>query len=105
MYLVRTKSGDKIVESANEVKRINKNEVVKVYSLSEVGYDSIISDSDIRDCIYNCLKGNQKSKEDVLDFVSGKLGVKKSEVSKAITAMKKEKIIYTVAEFGWIGID
>lgn len=105
MYLVRTKSGDKILETANEVKNINKSEIIQMYSLSEVEYDSIISNSDIRDCIYSCLKGDQKLKEDVLDFVSGTLDVKKSEVSKVITAMKKEKIIYTVADFGWIGID
>lgn len=105
MYLVRTKSGDKILETANEVKNINKSEIIQMYSLSEVEYDSIISDNDIMDCIYNCLKGDQKSKEDVLDFVSGTLDVKKSEVSKVITAMKKEKIIYTVADFGWIGIN
>ena len=105
MYLVRTNNGDKYLDSANEVKKINKNEIIGIYTLVEVSYDSLVSTSDIRDCIYNYLKGEQMCKEDVLEYVSEKLNVKKNEVSKVITTMKKEKIIYVVEEFGWLGID
>ena len=105
MYLVKTTNGDKIVESANEVKDINRNEVIEVFELIKMEYDSIISTSDIRDCIYSYLKNDQKSKEDVLGYVSKKLDAKKSEISKVITAMKKEKTIYVVEFDGYLGIN
>lgn len=105
MYLVRTYNGDKVVETANEVKDLDKNKIVKIYSLSEVDYDSLVSTSDIRDCVYDYLKGKQIAKEVVIDYVSERLNIKKNDVSKVITAMKKEKIIYVVEDFGWLGID
>lgn len=105
MYLVRTINGDKILESANEVKNIDKKDIVKIYSLSETDYDSLVSTADIRDCIYHYVKGDQIDKETVVNYVSETLGIRKSDVSKVITAMKKEKIIYVVRDMGWIGID
>lgn len=105
MYLVKMNDGDKIMETANEVKALDKNKIVKIYSLTEVDYNSVVSTSDIRDCIYNYLKGEQMEKDVIVDYVSKTLDVKKNEVSKVITAMKKEKIIYVVEEFGWLGID
>lgn len=105
MYLVKTSSGDKFLNSVNEIKNINKNEIIGIYTLVEVNYDSLVSTSDIRDCIYDYLKGHQKYKEDILEYVSMKLDVKKKDVSKVITSMKKEKIIYVVEEDGWLGID
>ena len=105
MYLVKTSSGYKFLNSANEVKSINKNNIIGVYTLVEVDYDSLISTSDIRDCIYSYLKGKQMPKEKILEYVSKKLGVKKNEVSKVVTAMKKENVIYIVEDDGWLGID
>lgn len=105
MYLVRMNDGDKMIETANGVKSLDKNKIIKIYSLTEVDYDLLVSTSDIRDCIYNYLKGNQEDKETIIDYVSEVLGVKKNEVSKVITAMKKDKIIYVVEEFGWLGIN
>ena len=49
MYLVRTKQGDKFVESADDVKHINKNDVLEVFMLEKLDYDSIASTSEIRD--------------------------------------------------------
>lgn len=105
MYLVRTKTEDSIVNTVNEVKEFDKKEISKIYSLTEVDYNELVSTSDIRDCVYDYLKGDQKPKEDILEYVSEKLSVKKNEVSKIITAMKKEKIIYVVSDFGWLGIN
>lgn len=105
MYLVKTKNGDKILNSTNDIKNINKNDIIEIYFLTKVEYDSLVSTSDIRDCIYNFLKGHQIDKDEVLEYVSEKLDVKKNEVSKVITAMKKEKIIYIVKDFNWLGID
>lgn len=105
MYLVKTKNGDKILNSTNDVKNIDKNDIIEIYFLTKVEYDSLVSTSDIRDCIYNFLKGHQIDKDEVLEYVSKKLDVKKNEVSKVITAMKKEKIIYVVKDFNWLGID
>lgn len=105
MYLARTTDGDKLLETANEIKSIPKNKIVKIYSLTEVDYDLLVSTADIRDCICSYLKNNQIDKDTVLSYVSERLDVKKSEVSKVITAMKKEKIIYVVKDFGWLGLD
>ena len=105
MYLVKTNSGDKFLNSVNEVKSINKNEIIGVYTLVEVDYDSLISTSDIRECIYSYLKGSPAEKDNIIEYVSAKLDVKKNEVSKVITAMKKEKIIYVEKDFDWLGIN
>lgn len=105
MYLVKTNDSDKIVETVDEVKSLDRNKIIKIYSLTEVDYDSLVSTSDIRDCVYNFLKGTQAAKTTVVDFVSTTLGVKKNEVSKVITVMKKENIIYVEESFGWLGID
>lgn len=105
MYLVITDNGDEIVDTAEEIKSLEKTKIRKIYSLTEVDYDSLVSTSDIRDCIYNYLKGDQVDKDEVVNYVTESLNVKKREVSKVITAMKKEKIIYVVKEYGWLGIN
>lgn len=53
MYLVKTTNGDKILNSADAVKSIKKEDIEKIYFLTEVNYDSVISNADIRDCIYS----------------------------------------------------
>ena len=67
MYLVRTRQGDKFIESAYDVKQINKNDVLEVFMLEKLDYDSIASTSEIRDCIYNYLKGDQVDRDTVND--------------------------------------
>lgn len=105
MYLVRTYNGDAVMETVEEIKLLDKATIRKIYSLSEVDYDSLVSTSDIRDCIYSILKGDQVDRNEVINYVAEKLDIKKKEVSKVITAMKKEKIIYVVEEFDWLGIN
>ena len=105
MYLVRTKQGDKFVESADDVKHINKNDVLEVFMLEKLDYDSIASTSEIRDCLYNYLKSDQIDRDTVLDYVAATLDVPKSKVSKVINSMIKEKIIYVVEDDGWLGIN
>ena len=105
MYLIRTIEGtDEVVTTADEVKKFDKNEVKKIYILSEVDYDDLVSTADIRDCICSYIKKGPEPKEDVIDYVANNLKVKKSDVSKVITIMKKEKILYVEKDFGWIGI-
>ena len=43
MYLVKTKSGNRIIDTVNEVKEIDKNEILEIYFLSKVDYDSLVS--------------------------------------------------------------
>lgn len=105
MYLIRLLNKDVICGTVDEVKAIPKDSIKSIYSLISVEYDDLVSCSDIRDCIYKFLKGNQVSRDDVLDYVSKSLGVKKTDVSKIITKMKKEKVIYVVEDFDWLGID
>lgn len=103
MYLVRTDNGNELVDTAEEIKALDRANIRKIYSLSEVDYDSLVSTSDIRDCIYNYLKGDQVDKDDVVNYVAETLNVKKKEVFKVITAMKKEKII--CCQGLWLGIN
>lgn len=108
MYLVITKLNEKIIcNTADEVKNFNKKEdIMKIFSLSMVDYNEIVSTSDIRDCIYNTLKGgNQLDKNTLIESVQNKLGISKSSISKVIAAMKKENIIYVVEDDGWLGVD
>lgn len=106
MYLVELKTGDNVeCASIDDVKRYHASEVAAVYIMKQIDYDSLVSTQDIRECIYNYLKGSQLTKEDVLEYVCGKLSCKKSDVSKVITAMKRERIVYVVHEMGWLGID
>lgn len=106
MYLVVMKSNEKVIcNSADEVKTINSKDVDKLYALHETKYDDVVSTADIRTCIYNILKGSQMTKEEVLEEAQCTLGIKKSEISKVITAMKREKIIYDVIDMPCIGID
>ncbi len=71
MYLVETKNGSTKCSDANEIKeKFYKSDIVRIYSLNEVDYDELIATSDIRDSIYKYLKGEQKSKEDVIEYVS-----------------------------------
>lgn len=106
MYLVETSKGDFRCENANDVKsKFTQSEVKNIYMLQKVNYSDLVATSDIRDCIYEYLKGRQEDKDEVIDFVSERLDVKKTEVSKTINAMKREGIIYKVAGFDWIGIN
>lgn len=106
MYLVQTIEGtDEVVTTADEVKKFGKNEVKRIYALSEVDYDDLVSTADIRDCICSyIIKERGASKDDVLNTVANILNVKKSEVSKVITMLKKEKILYVERDYGWLGI-
>ena len=108
MYLVKTKSGNRIIDTVNEVKEIDKNEILEIYFLSKVDYDSLVSTGDVRDCItehLNKQSGRQDNRESIIEHVAEILGVKKSVVSKVITAMKREKILYVVEEDGYLGIN
>lgn len=106
MYLVETKTGNIKCNTVEEVKKFSKSKVINIYYLMQVVYDDLVSTSDVRDCIYNYLKGKQMPKEDVLEYVSNILDINKKEVSQVITKMKKEKIIYAVVDlYGWIGIN
>ncbi len=96
MYLVETEDEAKICKTLKELKAIHKDKIVTIYSLTAVDYDAVILKETIQECIHNYLKGHQYPKQDVIEFVADTLGMKRAEVSKVITTMKKDKIIYTV---------
>ncbi len=77
MYLVETKNRNIKCNNAEEAKTFSKSEIINIYLLHEVNYDDVVSTADIRDCIYNYLKNEQKPKEDVLEYVSSVLDIKK----------------------------
>ena len=104
MYLIINGNKKNIVDTVSELKNNNLSGC-KVYSLVEVDPSELVSDGDVRDSIYELLKGEQYSKEYVVETVKEKLGIKASEVSKVITKMKREKVIYDVIDMPWIGIN
>lgn len=81
------------------------NCMLQLVSPNEYKDINVFADDNIRECIYETLKGEQMPKEKLLDIVYGKTNAKKCEISKIVTQMKREKIIYTVKDFEWLGIN
>lgn len=102
MYLVL--NGDKkiIVNTANELEQLDldKNEI---YICVPVNYSELINDSSIRDEITSILKDNQLTNNEVVNKVSIRLDIPKNRVQKVVRKMKKEKLIYNVDDFNYLG--
>ena len=57
----------------------------------------------VRDEISRILKRGEKTKEDLLQKVSENLEIPKSKISKVITAMKKEGVIFVLDDLDYMG--
>lgn len=102
MYLLKNKDEKIIVDTVNDVKKFNLS-LYEVYCLGRVDPDELVSDADIMDEIINVLKGKQMTKNEVLDYVNCVIDVPKTKISKVITKMKKQKLIYDVNDWNYMG--
>lgn len=110
MYLLLKDNEKIIVETIKELENMNIDGY-DIYSLSRLNVSDLIFDAEIRDNIYKILKGEQMPKDDVIERVQNILDVSISRISKVISKMKKEKVIYSVDDLWdrngnkWIGIE
>lgn len=102
MYLLLNNKEKIIVDTVQEIEKYNLN-FYKVYSIAPVDHSELVFDGEIRDKIYCVLKGNQMTKSELLEKVCDYLDAPKSKVSKVITKMKKEKLIYDVEDWNYLG--
>ncbi len=102
MYLLLNSKEKIIVDTVQEIQKYDLNDY-KVYSLSLVDHSELITDGEIRDGICYILKGKQMTKNELLEKVYEYLEVPKAKISKVITKMKKEKLIYKVEDWDYLG--
>ena len=95
MYLLLNEKENIIV---NTIKDLEKYDLAKykIYGLTLLDQSELLESEDIRDAISEVLKGNQMSKDAVIDKVQIITSESVSKISKVITKMKKEKMIYLV---------
>lgn len=102
MYLLLNDKEKIIVDTVKEIEKYNINDY-KVYSLGFVDSSELLTEKEVRDTICKILKGNEMTKDELIEKVVDYLEVKKSNVSKVITKMKKEKIIFDIDDFNQFG--
>lgn len=102
MYLLLNDNEKIIINTTQELDNFQLDKY-KVYTLVLVDSSELISDGEIRDTICNVLKGNQMTKRELIDKVNFYLDIPESKISKVITKMKKEKIIYNIDDWDYMG--
>lgn len=102
MYLLMSEREKIILETVKELEKYDL-ENYKVYTLSPVDSSELVTDGEIRDKICCVLKGNQMTKNEVMEEIAACLDIPKSKISKVITKMKKEKMIYDVNDWNYLG--
>lgn len=97
MYLVLKDNEKIIIENVNELENIDLSNC-KVYSCALLDTTELLFDKDIRDCIYNVLKGKEMPPDQLVQSVQNSLDVPVSRIRKVVTKMKKEKIIFCLED-------
>lgn len=110
MYLLLNDEEKIIVNSVAEIEKYDVSKY-EIYALSPVDKSILFEDGSIRDEICEVLKGNQMSKDDVVQAVQDATGSTITKINKVISKMKKEKLIYLVDDLWdsagrkWIGME
>lgn len=102
MYLLLNDNEKIVINTTPELENFQLDKY-KVYTLVPIDSSELISDGEIRDTICNVLKGNQMTKRELIDKVNLYLDIPESKISKVITKMKKEKIIYNIDDWDYMG--
>lgn len=102
MYLLLNDNEKIVINTTPELENFQIDKY-KVYNLVPIDSSELISDGKIRDTICNVLKGNQMTKRELIDKVNLYLDIPESKISKVITKMKKEKIIYNIDDLDYMG--
>lgn len=90
MYLLMNENEKIVLNTIEEFSGYNLNNY-KVYSLVPVDQADLVNDGQIRDEISRILKVNYQ------------LDIPKSRISKVVTKMKKEGIIFTLDDLDYMG--
>lgn len=103
MYLLLNDKEKIIVDTVHELEDFDLKNYM-VYTLAPVVDSSeLINDGEIRDIICRILKGEQMTKNELIEKVQFILDISKSRVSKVITKMKKEKVIFDIDDLNYLG--
>ncbi len=102
MYLLMNENEKIVLNTIEEFSGYNLNNY-KVYSLVPVDQADLVNDGQIRDEISRILKGNEITKEELIERVNYQLDIPKSRISKVVTKMKKEGIIFTLDDLDYMG--
>ena len=104
MYLLLSDKDKIILDTVQELEmggfQLDK---YKIYNLSPIDPSELINDGQIRDMVCHILRGDQMSKNELIEKVITNIDIPKSKVSKVITKMKKEKVIYDIEDWNYIG--
>lgn len=109
MYLLLNEKENIIVNTIRDLEKYDLTKY-KIYGLTLLDQSELLESENIRDAILLVLKGNQMPKDDVIDKVQIITSESVSKISKVITKMKKEKMIYLVDDLWdrngkkWIGM-
>lgn len=104
MYLLLNGEEKIIVNTIQEMNTIGIDfKKYKIYSLASVDPSELVNDGQIRDTICHFLKGDQITKKELIEKVVNTMDIQKSKVSKVIAKMKKEKVIYDVDDWNYLG--
>lgn len=102
MYLLMNDSEKIVVESVSDIENMDLSKY-KIYSLCLVDTQELINDGEIRDEISMVLKGEEMTRDTLIEKVSTNLEISKSKVSKVVSKMKKEKIVFNIDECDGLG--
>lgn len=102
MYLLLNNDEKIIVDTVKELENFQLNKYT-VYSLAPVDSSELINDGEIRDEICDILKGEQMTKNELIEKLMISFDIPKSRLSKVITKMKREKLIYDVDDWNYMG--
>lgn len=105
MYLLMNDKEKIIVETVKELESMNLDGY-EVYTLGKADMSELVNEGCVRDAITKFLKGNQMVKDELIEDVRIYLDIsssKKSRISKIITKMKKEGLVYDVEDWDYMG--
>lgn len=102
MYLLMNEKEKIVLNTIEEFGGYNLNNY-KVYCLVPVDQADLVNDGQIRDAISRVLKGNEITKDELIERVNYQLDIPKTRISKVITKMKRERTIFTLDDLDYMG--
>ena len=102
MYLLLNDNEKIIINTTQELGNFQLDKY-KVYTLVPMDASELINDGEIRDAICSVLKGEQMTKRELIEQIYHYIDIPESKISKVITKMKKEKVIYNVDDWNYMG--
>lgn len=102
VYLLMNEKEKIVLNTIEEFGDYNLNNY-KVYSLVPADQADLVNDGQIRDAISRVLKGNEITKDELIERVNYQFDIPKTRITKVITKMKKEGTILTLDDLDYMG--